>query len=1228
MLRNKQTKWKPSILLTGVALLASSILTAVCWAAPGDLDLSFGTSGIVVTDIMGPDDDFAEGGVVIQPDGKIVVAGYTDTSRGSYFALARYETDGMLDASFGTDGRATTPFISDRDKVYAAALQADGRIVVAGRTNSGDPNYYDFVLVRFDSNGSLDTSFGAGGKVTTDFTSGNEYAYALDIRPDGKIVVAGRTNSGDPNYYDFALACYETNGSLDTSFGTGGLVTTHFSSSDCAYALAIHSNRIIVAGSSGGDIALARYDLNGDLDTSFGIGGIVTTDFTSGNDYAYALAIQADGKIVVAGQTYTSDPNGHDFALARYNSNGSLDGAFGASGLVTTDFDSSWEEACGLAIQAGGKIVVAGHSDSSDPNQDFALARYNSDGSLDSTFDTDGLVTTSFSSSWEEAYGLVLQADGKIVAAGSTDSGEPNGYDFAVARYNSSDGSLDTTFDSDGKVTTNFVGSNYNYATAITIQADGKLVVAGNSNRLGKNVKGVGYDFALARYQTDGSLDTSFGIGGAVITGFGSRDDHASAVVIQADGRITVAGDSDPYRVKPRIPDFALARYETDGMLDASFGTNGLVLTNFGPGTGDFARDAAIQDDGKMVVVGYMKPHIATSTWEDFALARYEPNGSLDTSFGTDGLVITDFNSSNDYGQAVAIQDDGKIVVAGTSRIGTPSGRDFALARYNPNGSLDISFDADGLVTTDFGSINESVDAVAIQPDGKIVVAGDILCDTSGGWDFALSRYNTDGTLDMSFGTSGLVLIDFASIGDFAADVAIQCDGKIIVVGETRALSNRMLALACCNSDGTLDSSFGTAGKVVTDLGPTEDIAGGIALQGDGKIVLAGIYYDQSITDTDFALARYENPSMSDVDGDGVCDLSDICPADPCDECDPNGSTAEEIDANDGGTVETPDGDLTIDIDPCDLAEDTTISVTETVPGDPNVDLMIGPSPGLGVAIAVYDLEPDGIVFNSPVTITVTADVTNLNENQRNRLKLYLWDDNLNKFVPVEDAVCDVVEDPPGTFIKTCTAELEHFSTIAMVAPLDSDNDGIPDLFEDEEDHCPELAADESVLLSYTGDLLVAIQETGGAIVTPSVVLTDENNDPLADVPVSFTITDSGGNFDGECSASSNANGLASCSLTGLEPDVYTVTAESGELGCPVALTEAIVVVFDPSVPRATGGGFILPDAESTWPAESDSDKANFGFIVRLDKNQAAAGNLEFQYKTAGINLKSQSMAW
>jgi|GEM_PF-2746955 len=207
------------------------------------------------------------------------------------------------------------------------------------------------------------------------------------------------------------------------------------------------------------------------------------------------------------------------------------------------------------------------------------------------------------------------------------------------------------------------------------------------------------------------------------------------------------------------------------------------------------------------------------------------------------------------------------------------------------------------------------------------------------------------------------------------------------------------------------------------------------------------------------------NAGQSDIDADGVGDVCDPCPADELDECDQEGSAAEEIPADEGGTVETPDGGLAIDVDPGDLGEDTTISVTETVHEDPEVDLTVGPSPGLGTALSVYDLEPDGLTFESPVTITVVADVTSLNENQRNEVTIYMFDEVEQAFVAVEGTECQVVEDPPLTFTATCTAEVDHFSVFAVVAPMDTDDDGIPDLFPPEEDHCLESDLSDMVII-------------------------------------------------------------------------------------------------------------------------------------------------------------------
>jgi uncharacterized delta-60 repeat protein len=233
----------------------------------------------------------------------------------------------------------------------------------------------------------------------------------------------------------------------------------------------------------------------------------------------------------------------------------------------------------------------------------------------------------------------------------------------------------------------------------------------------------------------------------------------------------------------------------------------------------------------------------------DFTLVRYNTNGTLDTTFDSDGKVTTAIGSGTDVAYSVALQSDGKIVVAGYSNNG--SNFDFALVRYNTDGSLDTSFDSDGKVTTEVGSGNDGGESVAIQSDGKIVVAGYSYIGSNN--DFALARYNTDGTLDTSFDSDGKVTTAIGVSVNYAKSVAIQSDGKIVAAGYNTG-SNNDLALARYNTDGTLDTSFDSDGKVTTAIG-SNDRAYSVAIQSDGKIVAAGNSNNGS--NEDFALVRY-----------------------------------------------------------------------------------------------------------------------------------------------------------------------------------------------------------------------------------------------------------------------------------------------------------------------------------------------------------------------------------
>jgi uncharacterized delta-60 repeat protein len=412
---------------------------------------------------------------------------------------------------------------------------------------------------------------------------------------------------------------------------------------------------------------------------------------------------------------------------------GGLDPSFGMGGNVTTAIGSGNDGAGALALQSDGKLVAAGISWNG-PEDDFALARYNPDGSLDTSFNGTGTVTTAIGSSDDYADALVLQPDGKLVAAGGSSTG-PHDH-FALARYNP-DGSLDTNFHGTGTVTT-AVGAD-DWASALVLQPDGKLVAAGVS------YNGSNPEFALARYNPDGSLDTNFNGTGTVTTAMGPGSDFAYALALQPDGKLVAAGDS--WNGSKYV--FALARYNPDGSLDTNFNGTGKVTTAIGGSGEDAVNALTLQPDGKLVAAG--------TSWNGskyvFALARYNPDGSLDTGFGFNGTgkVTTAFSSANDLANALVLQPDGKLVAAGTS--GNGGNSDLALARYNPDGSLDTSFNGTGEVTSGIGSGDDGASALALQPDGKLVAAGHSWNGSK--YVFALARYLDSSTLTVSKSGSG-----------------------------------------------------------------------------------------------------------------------------------------------------------------------------------------------------------------------------------------------------------------------------------------------------------------------------------------------------------------------------------------------------------------------------------------------------------------------------------------
>ena len=419
--------------------------------------------------------------------------------------------------------------------------------------------------------GSLDPTFGSGGTVRTDFAGNIDEANAVAIQPNGQIIAAGSSFSNSKTVEDFIVARYNANGSLDKRFGKNGKITTDFFRNvDSISAIAIQPDgRIIVAGfaqlaGSGGNprvFALARYRSDGSPDTSFGNGGALTTSFGGNFAAASAVMLQPDGKIVVAG-TVDFNPDvpgsGLDFALARYNASGTLDGGFGKGGKVVFDFFGSFDQANAAVLQPDGKIIVVGSASYDSVNRDigFALARINTDGSTDFGFGIGGKQITDFFGAGAKANGIVLQPDGKFVVAGtaSDSATRPVATDIAVARYNS-DGSLDSAFGSGGETAIPFSNSATEQGNALAVSPDGKIIVAGAAFKTFATPP----DFALVRYNSDGSLDTGFGSGGTITTDVTGGTDVAQAIAIQSEGKVVAAGRSFRNNF-----DLTLARYTNE----------------------------------------------------------------------------------------------------------------------------------------------------------------------------------------------------------------------------------------------------------------------------------------------------------------------------------------------------------------------------------------------------------------------------------------------------------------------------------------------------------------------------------------------------------------------------------------------------------------------------------------------------------------------------------------
>jgi uncharacterized delta-60 repeat protein len=757
---------------------------------------------------------------------------------------------GQLDAAFGNGGRVLTDYadftsgVGSEDVGRAVLVQGDGKTIAAGvSTLNGVPQG---TLARFNANGSLDTSFGLGGKISTGFlTSINDIA----LTTGGKIIAVGPV--AGPTI-DFGVIQLNADGSLDeTGFGSRGAVAVDIAGfDDTPQAVAIQADgKIVVAGDTGlaginTDFAVIRLLASGNLDTTFDTDGKQTVNFGVGlvvSETAYDVAIDGSNRIVLAGSSSVGVGGTLDFALARLDASGVLDATFSTDGKVTTDFNQNRDdEAFSVKLQAGGFIVAAGYAEQAKivgVDDDFALARYDSVGNLAGGFGTGGKQTVDFTRdttfpSTDRIEEIQIQTDGQIVAAGwAWEPSAPPRNDVAVARFSPTTGALDASLEPNngGLLFPQYYGFGDNAANALALDSTGNLVLLGQTGNAPTN-------FGLQRITPAGALDTTFANAGrqvADFTEFVGSVDMADAVLVQPDGKILVAGSTSLLGNEGA----SLARYNTDGTLDRTFGNGGRIATSLLANIVDLVR----RPDGRIVAVG------STPGGTDFGVIQLLADGTLDVNgFGNRGFASIDFAGALDTPQAAVLQADGKLVIAGSA-----GGADFGIVRLTTSGNLDPTFDADGKATVDFGSATESANDVAIDANGRIVLAGTAAVGVGGTNDFALARLDASGVLDATFSSDGKVTTDFNQNRDDDARSLVLQAGGFIVVGGT-AIQQKLpanidadFALARYNNSGDLQLGFGVGGKKTIDftrdtLAPSEDTLGEIALDANGQIVVAG----------------------------------------------------------------------------------------------------------------------------------------------------------------------------------------------------------------------------------------------------------------------------------------------------------------------------------------------------------------------------------------------------
>jgi len=810
-----------------VAALFESLESRRLFAA-GDLDPTFGSGGTLrfpYTQQIGT--ETIANGVIAQSDGKMVVVGSTGPrdNPSTDFFVARFNADGSMDRSFGVGGVVRTDVSKGgADAAYGVIVGGNGKITVVGSAVEGAET--EAAFVRYNPNGTLDTSFSGDGIRTTGYAGRADIAYDVLIDSAGRIVFVGATGS------DFLIGRLKSNGDKDTSFNGDGLDQAGFGGTEAARGVAVLPNGNIVAGgfttngAGGSDLAAVLYNpTTGNRVSGFGTDGKRKVDLFGQFDVGWGVAVDSAGRIILGG---TTDVGFNDsIAAVRLNAtNAALDTSFGGDGIVIAasgDRVGSNAEGGGV-FTAGNVVTIAGgwlwNEDTQSPERQSTVARFTSSGTPDNSYGPGGAG--------------VFRVGGTIVGIGPAPGGDtvyaqrfPISAGIGVSRLNSS-GTAKAGFGEDGEGTATLpsVFGREDTPTSLVLLPDGRALLPGTYLK----------QLSLIRYNANGSIDTGFGKNGRVLVDvpqFSTDPDQhieflPTGANLQPDGRLLVDGTMVDGR--DIAVGGAVVRFNTNGTLDQTFGGGDGILT--APTPDDSGSDGLrVLPDGKFILV-------IDDAGFNFTYVRYNADGTPDTSFQPFRFDPEDGHTAS--GPIIEFTPDGKLIGGGTDE-GPQDDVTTALFRLNIDGTLDTTFSGDG-VLFDYpdgtpgdelpGNARTSP-SVAVQSDGALLLSFQANIDsdfepTTG--DVGLMRIAADGTVDSSFGNGGTVTLDFGGIDVPSGVPVLQGDGKILVPARKLAPGERFFdrdralqfGVARLNTDGTPDQSFGNGGAVVHTFGVGE----------------------------------------------------------------------------------------------------------------------------------------------------------------------------------------------------------------------------------------------------------------------------------------------------------------------------------------------------------------------------------------------------------------------